>query len=161
MKLLFLLSPIILVLYLLLVRKKYGKTKSISETYRVLPEKGKAWFSIGLLGYLVPLLMAAPDRIFILAGIMLALVASNPVYWVKEGLQDDMHYIGSYGVILLGYAGLIMTNFVVGLCVFLLFAVFVVGLELNFKFLAKVKNDTYWQEVAAALSIPITLYFIY
>jgi len=157
----FLLSCLILTTYLIIIRFKYGKTKSISETYRVLPEKGKAWFSLALLGYLTPLLMAAPERIFILSGIMLAVVASNPVYWVKEGLQDDLHYFGSYAVIITGYAGLILTNWIVGTVVFGLFILFVVGLEINFKFFAKVKNETYWQEVFAAMSIPIALFFIY
>lgn len=160
MKILLLIAPLIMCGYLIFVYLKYGMTKSISATHPKLAEKEKWMFGTMWVAYATCILMVFSSRWFIGASMMLALVAANPNYWDKPGLQDDLHFIGSYSVVTLGYVGLIMQHVFYGSLITALFIIFALGVELNFRFFKKVKNDTYWQEVFAALTIPLTLYVI-
>ena len=173
MKFIFLLSPLVMIVYLLWCRFKIGMTSTISQTYKKLDVPLKALFPLTYVIYASPIMLVTADRWFIAAGIMFMLVASNPVYWVKEGLADNLHYIGSYGAIILGFTGLIIMDYrnndikgifgIGGLAVIvtLAFILFTLALTVNFAFFRKVKHETYWIEVFAAISIPVTLFFLY
>jgi len=160
MEFLLFLSPLLLIAYLFWVYKKYGMTHSISATYPKLAKAEKWMFGTMWVAYVAPIVLLTADHWFILAALMLALVIANPNYWDKEGAGDNLHYYGSYGTVAFGYVGLIFMDYLTGAMITIAFILFALGLEINFKVFAKIKNDTYWQEVFAGLSIPITLYLI-
>ncbi|WP_167608580.1 hypothetical protein [Maribellus sediminis] len=170
MKFILLLSPLVMIIYLIWCYLKIGMTTTVSQTYRKLDVPLKALFPLTYVIYASPIMLVTADRWFIAAGIMFMLVASNPVYWVKEGLGDNLHYIGSYGAILLGHAGLIIMDYHnnsiqgfggIAVYVTLAFIVFAAGVTFNLAFFKKVKHETYWMEVFAAISIPLTLFFVF
>ena len=156
----YLISPIVLIIYLLFIHIKYGKVSSISESYTKLSDVEKPLFSLAWILYIAPIVLIEPSRWFIGAMLFLSLVPSNPDYWTKRGFQDELHVIGAYGTILLGCAGLIAKSPIIGSFVVGIYAILAIGIEINFRILVKVKNETYWQEVMAAILIPLTLTFL-
>ena len=160
MKLFLLLSPILLFVYLLWCYKKYGMTKSISATWYKLAVNEQWLFGTMWLVYVTPIVLITMDRWFVCSALMLTLVAINPKYKKRKGWQDALHYIGSYAAIILSFVGLIYTNLFIGIIAAFIFVFIAAGIEFNFRVFAKIKNDTYWQEVIVAIPMPIILYFL-
>jgi len=158
---LFLLSILVLAVYLIWVRIKYGMTHSISATYPELAKAEKWLFGTMWVVYAAPLVLITTDKWIIAAVLMLALVIANPNFWDKEGAEDDLHFIGSYGTIAFGFTAIVFMDFWVGIVATSVFALICIAIFLNLWKFEKIKNETYWQEVIAATAIPILLFFIY
>lgn len=160
MEILLIASPLILCMYLLWVYSKYGMTSSFSETYTKLSENEKPLFSLTFFLYLIPIVIISNSVWFSLSGLFLMLVSSNPNYWNKGGMQDNLHYIGAYGTVLSGFIGLISESIIIGVLSSIIYFTFAICVELNYHIFKKVNNETYWQEFVAAVSVPIILFFI-
>jgi len=135
-------------------------THSISATYRLLGKSEKWAFGTMWVAYAAPLVLITADRWIIAAVLMLAIVAANPNFWDRRGIQDDLHIIGSYSTIAFGFVAIIFMDFVVGMIATLAFIVVNVFIFFNLWKFKRIKNETYWQEVIAAVAIPLLLFYI-
>ena len=160
-----LLIPLLLIPYLLYIYWRYGMTKSISETYRLTQKWEKVWFTISMFLVAIPIMIVGldvsdPEQVLILwllAGGLICLVGVAPVFW-KGGMEHTMHMLGAIGGICCGMLALLLhclswfTVLFVGL-----FAAFTATQYLVVKI--RVRNRTYWIEVAAIVTVLLSLLF--
>lgn len=136
-------------------------TASISETYRKLETTGnESFFSLMWVVYIAPIVLITLNPYFIISSLLIGLVASNPNYWERKGIQDDIHVIAAISTVVFSFFGLIDMNVIVGSILFAIYIACVVMIQVNLWLFGNIKNETYWQEVLAATIIPIALFFI-
>lgn len=158
--------PLLLAIYLLLMFFRFGMTRSISDTYRKLKGWEVTWFTLALwLGVAFPIiilgLQAAEGNAFqflwFFAGAGIAFVGAAPVFWNPD-IQQKVHVAGATGGIACAILAIALTlpgwwNWLLA-GTYLLFALTQTVKKWNFK----IKNNTYWLEVAALVEVWLALF---
>lgn len=154
MKVLFLL-PILMIVYLVYARIKFGMTRSISATYGKLTKLEQLLpITVLIVSVIVPTIVlgfnANPDSPFAFlwwfAGFLILLVGTFP-HNKADSVGEKLHVVGATGGIFFGMLAPALTlqgwwNILIPS----LYVLFVGVQELTDK---KIKNNTYWTEVIA------------
>jgi len=137
--------------YCLFIFKKYGVLNSISASYyKRLEDNNSRDFVIFCWGLGLPMFLYQPvwqaQLCFMLAGFLLCIVGIASHY--KEKFVDKIHNVGSFGAIVLGFAGIVFQDHLWSIPTVVLF---LVSCLLIIK--KRVSNRTWWVEVAAIVCI--------
>lgn len=147
---LLLFSILVFLGYNIPIARKYGIQKSISDTIKVLdtPIK-KSFYSLFMVGISFPIMIVSDNVLGVLAGAFLCFDAAAPAG--GDTTQQWVHNIGANGGIALGMAMLIYYFHEPTLpFLFLAFCIYA----------DKLKNPTYWREVAAFIVIIVDLFIL-
>ena len=141
-------SPTIFFTYLTLITIRYGILPSISDSYYNM--KHPAWFTLAMFGTGLPIAFYAESGLLFFAGAFIAAVGSAPAF--RKELQGKVHVVCAIGGIILGLMACIFNynNWIAPL-IFIVF--FIIAT------LTKLRNRTWWIEIAAYICI-LTVLFI-
>jgi hypothetical protein len=137
--------------YIIVIYKKYGKMKTISDSYYKLKEKNKWLFTIIWWAFSIPLIIVGETPLIFLAGTGICFVGAAPAF--KEELEEKVHIVGAITGIISGVASL---WFDFGLW-YLSIGLFLLSLILFLN--KKLYNPTWWIEFFSFCTI-ITGLFI-
>lgn len=149
--------PLIVVAYLIYVRIRYGMTRSISASYKFLTHWQSVLPMVVLwIGVSFPIMVLGFNAsegnpfqfLWFFAGGLIAFVGAAPVV-AKASLAEKVHVVGATGGIAAAAAAVVVSipsiwSYILA-GVFILFTVTQTVEKLNLK----MKNNTYWIEVAA------------
>lgn len=150
-------QALVFVSYVMFILIKFGTLPSISDSWYKLKDLGGVWYSLftwftWLLG--IPLLFQTngDTALFFLAGAGLSFVGVATMFKLKESIEPMIHFGGALTAILGSLAGLgIERGAWLPTFAFVIVSAGII--------LTKLKNRTWWIEIAAFLAIIFGLIF--
>ncbi|WP_340114821.1 hypothetical protein [Maribellus mangrovi] len=158
--------PLIVAVYLVYVRIRYGMTRSISASYKFLTRWQSVFPMVVLwIGISLPIMvlgLSVSDGnpfqfLWFFAGGLIAFVGAAPVV-TKASLAEKVHVVGATGGIAAATAAVVLSipstwSFILA-GVFIVFTITQTIEKLNLK----MKNNTYWIEIAAMVMAWLALF---
>jgi len=136
--------------YIVIIYVKYGKMKTISDSYYKLKEKNKWIFTIVWWAFSIPLIIVGETKLMFLAGVGICFVGAAPAF--KKELEEKVHIVGAITGIISGVASL-WFDFNLG---YLSISLFILSLILFLN--KKLYNPTWWIEFFSFCTISAGLF---
>lgn len=135
--------------YVVFIWLRYGVQKSISDSYYRLRGSDKILFTLFCWGFAMPFIISSIEihSLFFFSGAGICFVGAAAAF--KDSVNArNVHMIGAYSGVALGFIGLGLIGLFLPIGIFLLSGIFLI----------KTKNNIWWIEISAFLIIIVSLW---
>ncbi|MFY9154119.1 MAG: hypothetical protein WAO52_19015 [Prolixibacteraceae bacterium] len=144
-------SSVLFITYFLYIWFRHGVRQSLSDSYYALGKNRNFIFTLFWWFFMIPVMIVASTPLIFFAGSGICFVGASPAF--RNRLEGKVHTISAVAGIFLSMLSLIIDfRYWISAVIFLILSLAII--------LSKIKNRTWWIEIAAILVFLVSLYFI-